>query len=164
MATGGQQINVPNPPGALAVDGGDSAFNQALQYRTQNGLYSTSLINQVSQFITGMSTNVDEVSLNAQTTDELVSLGRLLFMGQTIADDISPIISTLLNILSGIVQNEQPTFEINPVVDSIVEQLNAELTSSNENLLYFRSLIEQIISLALLDSSYEILATDLDRS
>jgi len=160
MATGGAQINVPTPPSALATDAGDSTFNRALQYRTQSGQYSTTLINQISQYLTGLSTNVDETALLAQTGDELVGLGELLGLGQTISSNVNPIIATLLNSVNGIIQNDQPDFDIDGVVDAIVAQLNAELTSSSENVAFFRALIEQIISLALLDSSYQILASD----
>lgn len=160
MAFTPDPIVVPNIPAALLITGDESDPMKALKYRTQTAQYSAAFLNIIAKYMTGFSTNLDELVMPAMTGDEQNALNKLYDQSNDLVTDLGPLRDAIITALDKDLITAPPDFDIQAVIDLIISHIEQELGSSTNDIATFRALLKSIIDLALMDSSYQILGSE----
>lgn len=159
------QLGVNAPPSQLVTDTGASPALQILQYRSQLSSRSYALMASIAQYITGISTNLDEKILPTPSGDEDNAMDKLYDLGNTIAGQADPVIAAMIGLVNNHITTEQPDFDIQTLLDKAVTELFAELDSADASVEVARELLMSIVNSALLNSAYGVLAdADIDNA
>lgn len=153
-------IAIPNLPAALLITGTESDPMKALKYRTQTAQYSAAFLNIIARYMTGFSTNVDELVMPAMTGDEQNALNKLYDQSENLVTDMGPLRDAIIAALEEDLVTAQPEFDLQNIIDLIVSRIQEELGAGSSDIATFRALLKSIINLALMDSSYQILGSE----
>jgi len=117
--------------------------------------------NSIAQYITGFSTKLDELVDPSPGGNESSAEDELKDLSVSISNQTDPIISALMSMVDKRINTEEPTFDIQNLIDKASAELFDQLDSTDADVTVVRELLRSIVDTALLDSSYQILAADI---
>lgn len=133
---------------------------KALKYRTQVNQYAQSFLNVIASYMTGFTTNLDELLMPEPDGDEERAIEALYDESKALAVKIRSFADAIIEALSNDLVTNPIDPDLSTFIDAVQTAILAEIQAGDETIAEFRALLKTIVDLALLDSSYAILSSD----
>ncbi|MGH7892651.1 MAG: hypothetical protein ACREN0_10300, partial [Thermodesulfobacteriota bacterium] len=153
-------IGTPSIPASLLIVGDEPDVLKALKYRTQINQYGQVFLNLIAQYMTGFSTNIDELVMPAPEGDEERALEELYDQSKGLATDLQAVTDAILLAISEDLVSDPVAWDTQAFITAVSEAILGEISESDDTVAEFRTLLRSIIDLALLNSSYDILGSE----
>ncbi len=141
-------------------------FNQIIEYRAAVMTWAAEIMSEIAQYVSGFegvvrAGDIPNIALGGPTGLELSARTDLSLLSTAIGDKTEPIINALLTAIENVTVSNPPTMDIQGIVTNIETVLDKELNPNDPLSIYsLREVIRSYVASILLDSAFEILATD----